>query len=281
MFISFLHNSDQCRQFQEGLRSDGFPDQLLSGIEKSTADNVPGITAALFQLVAAVSRTDSLFGLVQTTAALCLLLREIPDAPTCVLNAQYAAVDAVICDSNIHVIVEHVPALVAKIDPTRPTVSEYETQIVRIIMRILAVEDGPPAVAKSDLAERFAAILRKFRVHSIAHGAISTFVVGLLDFPEIAGPFLDAIIPIAAEALNCPTVEERGFGWRFFGDLRRRDEALAARIVGPPVWDAYRAINTVAEARYGGELPKAQAGDLGTGRAAMLALVSALMQQKR
>jgi hypothetical protein len=269
MFIAFLQNTDQGRLFQEGLRADGFADRVLSEIGKLTGESNPEDAAAFFKMVAAVAAAESLSGLVKTGPALCGILRELGGADASVLNAQYAAVEAVVCDENIDVIVEHLPALVGKIDPERPMVSAYEITIIKLMTRVLAAEEGPSAIARSDLAVRLAAVLRKFRRHSIVHVAISSFVIGLLDFPAISRPFFDAVIPIAGEALSGRMVEERGFGWNFLGELRKRDEAFAGRAVTPAVWESFRALQTIAENRFGGA-PSSPVLGLGNDRGMMI-----------
>jgi hypothetical protein len=281
MLLSFLQNTDPCRHLQEGLRVDGFPHCLLSSADRIDQDSLPENGAALFRLIAAVAGTDSLSDIVRTADALGGVAREIEGVSTTVLNAQYEAIDAIVVDANIFVIVEQLPRFVAKLDPSRGAVSEFHIIIIRLMRRILVTDGGPAAVAKTDLADRFGAILRQFPAHSIVHSAISAFVVELLDYPELTAPFFDAVLPLVGEALVGETVEKRGFAWRFLVDFRRKDEQAALRVIRTGVWDAYRSLNTIAEASYGGDLPKGQSGEVGPGKAQMISLFLALMQQRR
>jgi hypothetical protein len=208
------------------------------------------------------------------------LLKEFVSPAQSVLNAQWAAAAAVVDDLNI--LGEQLNRLFGYLTTAGDAFAAYQVTAIGLIQRLISLETNRVVVIDEGLPRKLADIATKFRRHTIAQIAVADFVLATLQYPDDFGKlFVQAVLPIAVEALRAGSIEERGFGWYFLKGLKTGNVEIADDAVEAAVWEKHEQLSQVADTPYGGELQKAEPVANGSSNQQMLMLLLQMLQNQR
>lgn len=254
---------------QEFIKADGFVDALLETIAQLPDSGFEAhYVSTLFKTITLFKESATLLPAISTNDAVKILVRNFENADLVVLNAQWAAVAAALNGSNISVIVDQIPRFVAMLErPEEETFfSAYQLSAIQILTKIIT-EDMTQAGAfvEAKVPQMLAAILRRYRRHTLAAYNVTEFTLGVLskvkEMDALAELIMDTIVPVAVEFANEEaSIEERAFGWNLLMKLEDLNETIQNKLqeiesYTPAVKDLVMRMKSCSEARYGGEKP--------------------------
>jgi hypothetical protein len=284
MFVGFCGNDAKLRACQDCLGKDQFVPALLAAIAALPGAPLrPAQAAALFKLFPVVRATEAFEALATAPAALARLLAELPGAPTPVLNAQWAAVQAAVTPANIAVIAEQIPRIVGLIAPARDHYSAFQVAAIALAQALVGRDAARDALLDAALPRTLADVLRKFPRHTVAQNAVVAFVVAAIEEPPFAAPFLREIGAVGASAIKADPIEGRGFAWNLFRKVRETSTSAAEKVAGEDAWAAFDEIDAIVEKSYGGDPPQPQPPEMagGGGNAQFMQLLLAMLSANR
>jgi hypothetical protein len=274
MFVGF--GGDETKA-QGSLKALNFVKSILDAIAALPSEGFDALQAsALFRLVQALNATPAFAADIGEPSALAQLLRAFQGPPTALLNAQWAAVRTVVSDTNVHVLLDHIPQLIDLVEPSRPTYAAFQVAGLALLQKLITRDAGRSEIGGLGLAGTLASILQKFPKHTIAQSAVAALIIDASDFPDFGKPFLDAVISIAVTALDAETIEERGFAWALLRKVKGKVD------VGEDVLAKVAEVDTIVERRYGGDPPTPpEAPQGGNANAQMMQLLMQLLMARK
>jgi hypothetical protein len=263
MFVGFCGEDAKARTVQAFLKDLNFVGEVLEAVAA-----LPGVIAdadgayatALFKLVPIIRGSD-LGPQITTDSALERLLRIFLQAPISVQNAQWAAVRSVVTDENLKTLGTQLKRILALVPPSEPTYAAYQVTGIRLAQRLVVQNAYREQIIAAGFPATLVAVLKSFPRHTIAQTAVADFISAVAQYGGFGQAFLDAVLPVATEALRAGTIEERGFAW----GLLKKVKQLAENKVGEEDWAAFEEVDAIVEKPYGGDPPKPSALEPGDG----------------
>jgi hypothetical protein len=259
MFTSFFGNEEKHAALQSSLNDEGFVPAVLEAIRALPDEKFDAADAtALFKLVPGIASVTAFVPAITDSAALALLLRTFEDPPRSLLNAQWAAVQAIATDMNLPQLAKQLPRLLSLVEPTGNAFAPFQVAVLGLLQSCIALERTRVEIGGSTLPATLAAIVKKFPHHTIAQRAVTAFVLAALENGAFGRPFAEAVLPLAVEAFASPEIEQRAFAWAFLKGVKP--------IIPVPetAWAEVVTIDAVVGKSYGGEIPApAEVGDIG------------------
>lgn len=273
MFVGFCGDEPKNNDVQAALNSQDFVQSVVNAIESLPEEgfNVQQ-TVALFKLVSVIRTTPVFAERIQESAVVLQLIRTFRNPPTIVRNVQWAAVKAVLTDSNLFVVVDQIPQLLKIVEPSGPKFEPFQVTGLALLQAVVVRDAARARIGSAGLSKTIVAILEKFPKHTIAQKAVGDFVLAVAEFPDVAGSFLDVILPIALKAFDADNIEQRGFGWWLLRNLKGKAE------IKEEIWEKIAEIDEIVERRYGGDPPKPVEGSPGNLNAQVLQMLMQLLK---
>jgi hypothetical protein len=257
MFTALLGIDDKAHVLQEFLKTERFVDHVVAAIN-AFPDNVTDVNraVALFKVVSILSDSIILGEMIAEPAVLTSVLREFKQPPPQLLNAQWAAVSAILNEPHLPILAEHLPRIIGFISGDGDSFFRYQVIALGLIQKLIAIESYRQAAVGQGIIEKISNVLRKFNKHTIIQTAITHFVIAAFQFEDFVAPLLDAVLPIIAQAIHGESIEQRGCAWYFIRDLRdSHGFDVAERHIEQSAWQEFLQIAHIGETPYGGEVP--------------------------
>jgi hypothetical protein len=257
MFTAILDQDDKARALQAVLRAEGFVGSVVAAID-ALPDDVTDVNHAvmLFKVLSILSESKVFGDLMAAPAVLTSVLREFAQPPTPLLNAQWAAVSAVLFEQNLPVLMQHLPRILGFIRADGDSFFPYQVTAIELIRKLITNKGYRQDAVGQGLIEGIAYILRKFNRHTIVQKAITRFVIGAFQFDDFGPQLLQAVLPMVSQAIHATSIEERGCAWSFIKDIRdSHGREVAESGVDQSAWQKFLEITQVADTPYGGEKP--------------------------
>jgi hypothetical protein len=256
MFSAFLANEERTVDLQEALKTSGFAGHVLAAVDALPTEGFDAARASmLFKLVLLVSECVKLANLLYEPAVTTQLFKAFVDAPTVLLNAQWAAVLAVTSQRSLAVLGEEISRILACINAAGDSFSPYQVAAIRLAQKLCGDVVHRVAVIEAALPARFAEILTKFSRHTIAQTAIAEFTVAVAKSEDFGIPFLEVVLPIVGEGLRTGSVEQRGFALNFLRELKKAAPTVIRKMVAEENIRRFIELDIVVGKPYGGLIP--------------------------
>jgi hypothetical protein len=264
MFSSFLTSEDSTAPIRDTMKAKSFVASVISAIDRIDPQKNSDLGTALFRLTTVLYSCRVLDPTSLPDASIRSLTRDLPGAPTSLLNAQWAAVSSVIMQTNPAKISPEVPRLLALL-VAGDSCDPYHVSVIGIVEKVAVAEAAArAALLTGDLAGKIGGLLGQFPRHTILGVAVTNLVVATIEFAEFSKPLLDVVVPIAVSGIAAAAVEQRAFAWHFFSQLKKSGRTDG----GKEVWDKVDEISRIVGQPYGGEVARSSQADIGGGMSA-------------
>jgi hypothetical protein len=276
MFVALLtsSNTDTTISLRKQLKSGSFVPRILETIQQSepffnedVIDDEAQMLAGIFKLVPLIRGDCELGQELVALDAVGLLARDFGAAPSLLLNAQWAAVEACVAQENAPVLIGNIENLIGLLVNDRVPFLAYKESVLGILSKLLGFDQGIETIlCDRAFADILANIMRTFPEHAIAHAAVSKFLFAHPQCISLSRQILDKLLPIVMEGLDeNGSIVTSAFSWNLLKQIlesQTEHEVFQGVLEGlsDDCRHKFEVLDGVIQKPYGGEIPAAADG---------------------
>ncbi|OHS97405.1 hypothetical protein TRFO_36356 [Tritrichomonas foetus] len=268
MFRTFLGTEEKSRELQHFLLDEKIVDHVLNMIKDSPDeisddpnDEQSQMISALFRLIPLIKSSEVLSDVISTAEAIQIVSKLFSHAPLTVLNAQWAAINAIITESNSNDAIQLADRFLQMLDnQDEEAFTPYMESIIQIIQKLVTFNtEFATRIIEWNIGQKLASIIEKYPKHTLAHLTITKFATQTIEVPDFAQAVLPPLYEIAQKGFEPgQPVEFRAFAFNFQKLIKEQNnqELTQFEKFDSDTIEKINELTEVVNNPYGGSLPQ-------------------------